>query len=157
MKSLLFLLVTIFIICGCEKQKSPQEQAEFNRQVNSTLKSLVKEVYLDTTGIANAPVKLLSAKFIKADYSDYRDISLKYKNVSKKTIEAIRFEWYGENVFGEIADNGHGYGISESKLKPNATSSGVWKALSRDGRNVLIAKPIEVVFSDGTKWKLKND
>lgn len=157
MKNLVFLLVILSLFFGCEKKLSNSEKANIDREVHENIRNIFKEVALDTTGIANSPVKVLTAKFVKREYSNYRDVRLTYKNVSNKTIEAIRFEWYGENAFGELADKERGQGFTEEKLKPNKTSSGVWKALSKDGKNIILAKAYEVVFSDGTKWKLKTN
>lgn len=113
----------------------------------------------DTGGLFLAPVKVLSARFVEKEYSNYKDISLKYKNVSKKRISAIRFKWYGENAFNEPADmgalnEGWGGGFTDDILKPGATGYGTWGILSKDGKKVLIAYPYEVAFEDGTKWVL---
>jgi hypothetical protein len=115
----------------------------------------------DTGGLYLAPIKVLSAKFIKKEYSNYKDIELQYKNVSNKVVTAIRFKWYGENAFNEPADmgglrEGWGGGFSDDPLKPGASDYGQWGILSRDGKKVLIAYPYEVVFKDGSKWKLQN-
>jgi hypothetical protein len=113
----------------------------------------------DTVGLYLAPVKVLSAKFISKEYSNYKDIALRYKNVSDKTITAIRFRWYGKNAFDEPADmggyNGWGGGYSDDILRPGSTDYSEWSILSRDGKKVVIAFAYEVVFEDGTKWVLK--
>lgn len=113
----------------------------------------------DTGGLYLAPVKVLSAKFVTKEYSNYKDISLRYKNVSDKVVTAIRFKWYGENAFNEPADmgglrEGWGGGFTDDALRPGASDYGQWSILSRDGKKVLIAYPYEVVFKDGTKWEL---
>lgn len=115
----------------------------------------------DTIGIHLAPVKVTSARFVKEEYSSYRDVRLGYKNISNKTVTAIRFRWYGENSFAEPADMGGmiagmGNGFTEDILKPGRSESGTWSVLSRDGKKIIIAFPYEVMFSDGTKWKLKD-
>lgn len=114
----------------------------------------------DTTGIYKSPVKVLAARFAGKEYSNYKEVYLKYKNVSGKKIEAIRFKWYGQNAFGEPADmgvyKGWGTGFSGDALRPGATDDGTWDALSSDGKKIIIAYPYEVAFSDGTKWALKN-
>lgn len=114
----------------------------------------------DTGGLYLAPIKVLSAKFVTREYSNYKDIALRYKNVSGKVVTAIRFKWYGENAFNEPADmgglrEGWGGGFSDDALRPGATDYGQWSILSRDGKKVLIAYPYEVVFKDGTKWELQ--
>lgn len=113
----------------------------------------------DTGGLYLAPVKVLSAKFTKKEYSTYKDISLTYKNVSSKIVSGIRFKWYGENAFSEPADmsgiiDGWGTGFTDEELRPGKTDSGTWGLLSKDGKRVLIAYPYEVAFKDGSKWKL---
>jgi len=113
----------------------------------------------DTGGLYLAPVKVFSAKFVTKEYSNYKDISLRYKNVSKKNVTAIRFKWYGENAFNEPADmggiiQGWGNGFTDDLLKPGANDYGEWSILSKDGKKVLIAYPYEVAFADGTKWIL---
>ncbi len=83
------------------------------------------------------------------------------KNVSKKTISAIRFKWTGINAFGEPADmgitNGEGGGFDDDKLRPSKSNSGEWSILSRDLKKVTKAWAYEVVFEDGTKWELNDE
>ena len=113
----------------------------------------------DTGGLYLAPVKVLSAKFTSKEYSNYKDVSLSYKNISTKKITAIRFKWYGENAFHEPADmgtlqNGWGGGFSDDALRAGAKENGTWSILSKYGKKILIAYPYEVAFEDGTKWGL---
>jgi len=116
----------------------------------------------DTGGLYLAPVKVLSARFVEREYSNYKDISLRYKNVSNKRVSAIRFKWYGVNAFNEPADvggvmnNGWGGGFDDEGLGAGNTNSNNWNVLSKDGKKILIAFPYEVAFADGTKWELKN-
>jgi hypothetical protein len=114
----------------------------------------------DTGGLYFAPIKVLSAKFVSKEYSNYKDIALRFKNVSNKAVTAIRFKWYGENAFNEPADmgglqEGWGGGFTDDALRPGATDYGQWSILSRDGKKILIAYPYEVAFKDGTKWELQ--
>ncbi len=106
-------------------------------------------------------MKVVSAKFVTQEYSSYKNVSLHYKNVSDKIITAIRFKWYGENAFevnllcmGSLKQ-GWGGGFTDDALRPGATDYGEWDILSKDGKKILIAYPYEVVFKDGTKWKLQ--
>jgi len=134
-----------------------------NSMEGSTLKAKENksgiDAKYDTAGLYLAPVKVLSAKFVSKEYSNYKDIALSYKNVSDKKISAIRFRWYGENAFNEPADmdglrEGWGAGFTDDGLRPGATDYGTWGILSKDGKKVLIAYPYEVAFEDGTKWEL---
>ena len=113
----------------------------------------------DTAGLYLAPVKVISAKFVEKEYSNYKDVSLSYKNVSGKKITAIRFKWYGVNSFDEPADmgglkEGWGGGFDDDGIRVGGTGYGTWNILSRDGNKILIAYPYEVAFADGTKWVL---
>jgi hypothetical protein len=113
----------------------------------------------DTAGLYLAMVKILSAKFVTKEYSNYKDIQLIYKNTGNKKISAIRFKWYGENAFNEPADmgglkRGWGTGFVDDGLRAGKTDSGSWNILSRDGKKILIAYPYEIAFEDGTKWSL---
>ena len=121
----------------------------------------MKELLIDTTGLYLAPVKILSAKMVSEDYSTYRNVFLSWKNVSGKKITGIKFNWYGENAFGDPADMGSslvagfGGGFSDDAMRPGSTDNGTWSILSTDGKKIVIAWPIEVAFEDGTKWKIK--
>ncbi|MGV1021030.1 hypothetical protein ACTS9V_15575 [Empedobacter falsenii] len=129
---------------------------------DSIIQNATKNKYLDSAGMENSPVIVLKSSFVKQDYSNYKDIELKYKNVSNKTITAIRFEWYGENAFGEPADmggsfsKGTGGGFTDETLKPDKTGYGQWSILSNDGKKIKMARANEVAFSDGSTWKLNN-
>ncbi|MRG48377.1 hypothetical protein GFS24_24895 [Chitinophaga sp. SYP-B3965] len=114
----------------------------------------------DTVGLYMAPIKILNARFIEKEYSNYKDVELRFKNVCKKKVAAIRFKWYGENAFNEPADmgviDGWGSGFTDDALRPGAVDYGVWNVLSKDGKKILIAYPYEVAFEDGSKWVLGN-
>ena len=129
--------------------------------VDSMMRHLHKKTFMDSTGMDKSPVVVVSAKLFKEAYSNYKSIKLTYKNNSEKTIQAIRFEWYGENAFGEPADmgspviEGSGGGFTEETLRPGKTGSGVWSILSRDGKKIVMARAYEVAFDDGSSWKLR--
>ncbi len=138
-----------------------------NTLAESSKKSLEerngKGAKYDTAGLFLSPIKVLSARFIEKEYSNYKDISLRYKNVGNKKVSAIRFKWYGENAFNEPADvggilrNGWGGGFDDEGLSIGRTTSSTWNVLSKDGKKVVIAYPYEIAFADGTKWELKNN
>lgn len=135
-------------------------EAELRDSISKVVDKDIANSLIDTIGLYKAPVKVLSAKLFKKEYSNYRDIRLTYQNISKKTISGIKFRWYGTNAFGEAADMGNGIvegfggGFTDDELKPNRKETGEWSILSRDGKKVVIAWPIEVAFADGTSWKL---
>ena len=166
--TLFFFLISLITSCNSSNNnnKVGSESEKLLSEINiknlsdSISKSTIKNLYLDSTGMKNSPIVVLAAKLFKEEYSTYKSIRITYKNVSEKSIEAIRFEWYGENSFGEPADMGNplnrglGSGFSDENLKPNSKTTNEWNILSRDGKKVLMARAYEVVFTDGTKWKL---
>ena len=114
----------------------------------------------DTGGLYLSPIKVLSARFVAREYSNYKDVSLRFKNVSNKRVSAIKFKWYGQNAFNEPADAGNsilkgwGAGFTDSELGIGSITYGTFEILSKDGKKILIAYPYEVAFTDGTKWEL---
>lgn len=130
------------------------------KKVDSMIKKSTIDRISDTTGMKDCPIKILSAKFIKEEYSNYKKVKLVYKNISKKKIQAIRFEWYGINSFNEPADmtgsyeEGLGGGFTDEILNPGSTNSGIWNVLSVDGKKILYSRAYEVAFTDGTKWEV---
>lgn len=141
-------------------------KAKYGESSDAHVKRMVdegmKKALIDTVGLYKAPVKVLSAKIVKQEYSTYRNVYLRYKNVSGKTISAIKFNWYGVNAFNEPADLGNpvaagfGAGFTDDVLKPGRSEGSTWDVLSRDAKKIQLAWPIEVSFSDGTNWKLES-
>jgi hypothetical protein len=121
---------------------------------------IMKDILLDTAGNSRAPVKVMISRLVRKEYSNYKDISLTYKNVSGKKITAIRFKWYGEDAFGNPADmggsfaEGFGGGFDDEGLGIGRSKTGEWGILSNRGKKIIAAWPTEVVFADGSKWEL---
>lgn len=162
---LLFLLPLLSMAFACNNNQSGAvlsfaDSIAVRHAVDSTIKETQKNALFDTVGLSNAPIKVVKAKLVEREYSSYKDIFLVYKNVSAKSVSGIKFRWYGETVFSEPADMGNGLaegfggGFTEDRLLPGETDSGTWNILSRNGKTVVLAWPYEVVFSDGSKWKL---
>lgn len=170
-----FLIVLIIAITSCQSTSSDNDktdslgikpgQTEEQRiaEIKDSLSRRIQEAMANDSAIlaANAPVKVTSAKPVEKEYSNYKDIHLVWKNVSKKTISAIRFKWTGINAFGEPAEVGAisgsiGGGFSDERLKPGKSQSGTWEITSRDLKKVTKAWAYEVVFEDGSKWQIEN-
>lgn len=184
MKSKLLILLVASILCaGCEQaaQKAANKTLDslneaakvdsFSRakyhesaaeHAQKMADSVITKAMLDTAGMYKAPVKVLKAKMVSEEYSSYRNVYLSFKNVSGKTITAIKFSWYGTNAFNEPAElgnpveNGFGGGFTDHELGAGKTSNGTWNIMSRDGKKIKVAWPTEVSFADGTNWKLNN-
>ena len=169
----LLILIGVFS-CKSDAERKTEENkkellilkyTELSRKRNdSILKNMKKNSYTDTTGIGNSPIKVYKYKIVEKEYStSYKDIKLYYKNVSKKNISAIRFEWYGENAFNEPADMGSsinlgaGGGFTDDALKVGSSANGIWDISSKDVKKIISARDYEVMFEDGSKWTLKKD
>lgn len=141
--------------------KMPNNVAESSKKVLEERNG--KGAKYDTGGLYLSPINVLSARFVSREYSSYKDVSLKFKNVSKKRVSAIRFKWYGHNGFNEPADAGNpvlkgwGSGFTDTELGAGSSTYATWEVFSKDGKKILIAYPYEVAFTDGTIWKLKNN
>lgn len=121
----------------------------------------IKQSFLDTLNIKESPIKIISYRLLRNQYSDHKDIKLTYKNVSKKRIGAIRFEWYCENSFNKPASGkfffvkGKAEGESNIILKPGKTGTKIWEDFSTDAQTIISVRANFVAFSDGTDWNLK--
>lgn len=81
--------------------------AQVKKMTDSLVGNVMKNVAVgDTSNVHTAPVKILRAVFVKREYSSYKNVSLTYKNISDKKIEAVKFKWYGVDAFNEPADMG---------------------------------------------------
>ena len=180
MKAKLILLTVCIALISCngpKTQTKEQEDAYYDslsiartgktiserarESTDSVLNKIASDVYMDTAGLSKGPVKVIKAVLFKEEYSSYRDIRVTYKNVSKKTVAAIKFRWKGTNAFGDPADmgsslqEGYGGGFTDDSLRPGRTEVSEWSILSKDGKKVELAWAYEVVFADGTKWELE--
>ncbi|MCD0471291.1 hypothetical protein [Flavobacterium sp. JAS] len=163
------LVFIILVSLSCTKKKSTTqivipvkiEHQQITQNNTLTITDSIKKTFLDTLNIKKSPVKIISAKLSKTQYSDHKDIKLLYKNVSNKNIKAIRFEWYCENGFEKPASGrsffikGKAEGYTDDLLKPHQSRSQIWEDFSTDANTIISARAYYVVFSDGTKWNLK--
>jgi hypothetical protein len=172
MKSMFFIL--FFVISFGSWQEKPKsdidkvidhntkflDSVKLAKEVDDEVKRVIKNALFDTVGLSSAPVKVLTSKFVNQEYSSYKSVRLTWKNISGKRIEAVKFKWYGEDAFGEPAEMGgsvvagFGGGYDDDPLGPGKTKSGTWEVLSPNGKKIVKAWPIEVVFANGSKWKL---
>ncbi len=177
-KDKVYIFFLIFTVMSCTNANSNQSKASeidsLNGESETSVRAGLKQnmdkdtrqrlYFDDTVGVSQAPVKIISAKPVTQDYSNYKDIRITYKNVSNKTITGIKFRWYGLNAFNDPANMGNsadilghgiGSGFTDDKLRPGKTTSGRWNILSQDLKKVVTAWPFEIAFNDGTKWLLK--
>lgn len=176
MKKILPLLIAGSLLVSCKgvpEKSAAEKQASLDsftmkkygksadEVVKDRMQDLQKKTLFDTAGLYKAPIKVLKARPVDKEYSNYRDVYISFKNVSSKTVEGVKFRFYGENAFREPADLGNptipgfGSGFTDETLRPGKTSSGTWEVFSKDAKKIILAWPTEVSFSDGTSWKLK--
>ncbi|OUL61519.1 hypothetical protein B8T70_15025 [Flavobacterium sp. AJR] len=122
----------------------------------------LKKKYMDTVDREDIPVKILSAKLLKNEYSNFRDIHLVFKNISKKDVQAVKIQWFSVNSLEEPSNlryffvRGESCGLSVKLLKRSMVSKVTFEEFSSDANRVIKARAYEVIFSDGTVWSLKN-
>lgn len=166
------LILVILIATSCTTKnkkdhfsmKKETNSYQINKQVdpenNLSQSDSIKQSFLNTAGCNESPVKIISSKLLKNQYSDHKDIELIYKNISKKKIGAIRFEWYCENAFNKPANGkfffikGKCEGYTNLAINTKQTRSQIWESFSTDAKTIISARAYFVAFSDGTTWKL---
>lgn len=165
-KITLFILACFILGCTSNKVEEYNEvELAFISEFKDTLKREIEEdankrVFGDTVGLSKAPVKVLTYKIVGSRSGSYRNVSLSYKNISGKKIDAMKFRWIGEDAFGDPANmgnlyaKGYGGGFDDDGLKVNEIKDAEWSILSRNAKNVTLAWTTDVVFSDGSKWEL---
>lgn len=171
MKKVFILFCCISVISGCDNNEKFAKDAQYEKdkadRIEQIKDSLIKgsnyDLLSDTTGLGEAPVRVTKAFVYTEEYSSYKSISVTYKNVSGKTIDAISFRWYGETAFGDPADmgqsivDGYGGGFTETELKSGRSRTSRWSILSQNAKKNIRAWPAEVAFKDGTKWQLHSE
>lgn len=148
-----------------KKVSDAKIEADVSRTLDSIDSVVKNEMFEDSQKPAandkTSPVEVVNSRLVKMEYSNHKNIELKYKNISNKTIQAIKFEWFGKNAFGEPADmgnpisSGQGGGFTDETLKPGKTKYGTWEIFSADAKTITTVRATEVVFNDGTKWIIK--
>lgn len=152
------LLIAFFNAC-VEPQNKP---AKTVAQIDSLLEiqkanyTPPKEEFKDTIGLYKSPIKVISAKLIKEEYSNDRSISITYKNISDKNIDGIRFHWMTSGTWG-VEDMGRYSSLkTDELLKAGKTQTSSW-SIHSDNKKSCFAWAHEVVFSDGSTWKLSTE
>lgn len=166
----LILLVLVVSLASCshhsqrEKTKAQKEREfrdslETEERVAIETEKFLSSLKWDTVGVANCGIIITDADFIEEEYSNYKSVRLRYKNVSGKKIKAIKFKWNGIDAFGDpadcgsLTDEGFGGGFVDDPLGTGRSRTSVWGVLSRNGDQITKAWVTEIAFDDGTKWK----
>lgn len=163
---LLFSIPVIIISCNKTNKKEFSDHTQTNPKTEQnysnklSFNDSIKQVLLDTTNTHNSPIRIISSKIFNDPYSDHKNIKITYKNVTKKDIKGIKFEWYCLNSFEKPASGksffvkGKSTGIVTDYLKKGKTKSKIWEDFSTDALTIPSVRAYEVIFNDGTTWKL---
>lgn len=167
-KIIVTFIVIILLSCTNKKSNKTTPIIQDDNHIKNTTEINEKEIidsvkhnFLNTQKSKNSPVKIISFKLLKNQYSDHKDIQLTYKNTTRKNIKAIKFEWYCENVFDKPASGqfffvkGISRGHTDILLEPRKTTSKIWEDFSTDAHTIIAARAYFVVYTDGTQWELK--
>jgi hypothetical protein len=162
-------LSSVFLFCSCggpepEKETVTALEAYLEAaRADSLYQAGSAQRAADTSGLYASPVTILSARIDKPKLENHRGVFLRYKNVSTKTVSAVRFRWQGITAFGKPADftasvaPGVGSGQDDEPIKPGKISEGLWSGVSYQADKIIKAWPIEVAFADGSRWELKKE
>lgn len=150
-------IITVASIASCSAP--PKKELRSIKEIDSLLAiqnakyEKPKEEFTDTVGLYKAPIKVISAKLSKEDYSDKRSITITYKNTSDKNIEGIRFHWMTSGTWG-VEDVGRYSSLkTDELLKAGKSHTRTWQ-INSENKKACFAWPHEVVYADGTRWLL---
>ncbi|MEN2486918.1 hypothetical protein AAYQ05_03875 [Flavobacterium sp. B11] len=161
---LLFTASLLFLKCNKPMpSKNNQEHFKSNKNFpNSATSAKPKDTFAIKSNQIS-PIKITKATLLNNDYSQHKDISITFKNLGKKNIKAIKFEWFCINSFDEPANGKYFYGegrFTENStylLKANQSRTEFWEDFSTDANKIIKIRAYYIVFTDGTKWKLNED
>lgn len=154
------LILLVFLCLSCSKKENASSLT-YKEQKNNFSHLSEKQEESDTIVSKKSPIKIISCRIQKSQYSEHKDIHITYKNVSGKTIQAIKFEWNCRNAFDKPSngkyffEKGRSEGNCTKPLKPGASNSKVWEDFSTDAVSITSSRAYYVVFTDGKKWKLQ--
>ncbi len=154
------IIVTLFAVsCTHNKVKPNLDDVYVDPQaVEESKAKFYESLKWDTVGMTQSGIIVTDARFVREEYSRFKTVRIRYKNVSGKKIRAIKFKWHGTDAFGDPADcggydPGFGGGITDDPISNGSTETKYWDVLSNNGDKITMAWPTEVAFADGTKWE----
>lgn len=164
------IVILIMILVSCKKSEKTvsydlstvSPDTVLNQDSWKVKHEMMKDKYLDKDFSIYSPVRIVSIRLFKNEYSNFKNIRLTFKNTSEKNIQAIKFQWYTENALNEPSNlrsfyqRGESGGLYMDVLKPDKTSTIIFEEFSSDAKRVVSVRAYEVFFSDGTKWQIKN-
>lgn len=165
MKNILILLLgSILIFSNCSKAKQTKQQ-KTSQSIPITIDTVsIAKDSTDNQIIEISPIKISSIRISENQYSDHKDIRFTYKNLGKKSIKAIKFEWYCVNSFEEPAANGRNF-YAEGRftlnvvtlIKSGHSKTEYWEDFSTDADKVVKIRAYYIVYTDGSKWRTSEE
>ncbi|WP_141248431.1 hypothetical protein [Flavobacterium sp. ACN6] len=159
MKNILILLFSTILLYS--KCSTPQSNAKLNKSQITLIKNDSIKIKTDSSlsDIKEiSPINIIKAKLLENEYSHHKDIQITFKNSGKKSIKAIKFEWFCINSFDKPANGKYFYGEGRftenftSLIHPNHTKTKIWEDFSTDAYKITKIRVYYIVFNDGTKW-----
>ena len=174
--------IMIVVFGGC--QQAQNQKSEKTQPLRATQVRNISKPLFDTTGLDQAPIKILSAKISsklidtvdqkqdnlhhEGHFGRYIMVRIKYKNVSSKRIVGARLNWLivdknnKPTTVGGVK-NGLQMGYMGTlapadligfSLGLGEIKTDEWEYDSNMGEKIKIAFPSEVQFYDNKKWKI---
>lgn len=126
------------------------QQKESCNNIDTCLESFNKEIVKNIREEQPSDPVLITKAIIKSgDYGIGKEIKLNYKNNSDKTIDAIRFQYYCFNNFGEPA--GSGRLLTQDTQKPGKSTYGIWNNYDTGCTKIKVVIN-DVHFTDDSTW-----
>jgi len=171
MKNLFFIICSVLLFSNCNESKQTKKVILKTQNFWKVKKD--KSPKTDTihsqnnisnsSKLEDSPIKIVKATLLDNSYSHHKDIKIAYQNSSKKSIKAIKLEWYCINAFEEPANGNYFYGEGNFKgnvttlIKSGQTKTQVWEDFSTDADKIIKVRAYYIVYNDGTKWELNNE
>lgn len=165
-KTIILFFIILFVSCSKSKPENNILSDEIIKNNHSAIaQNNTLKVRKDSLKKSNekSPIIITSAKLFKNQYSDHKDIKIAFKNTGKKSIKAIKFEWFCSNSFEEPANGRYFYGEGRFKeryvklIKPGETKTEYWEDFSTDANKINKIRAYYIVYTDGTKWGFYDD
>jgi len=182
--TLVLLIIALFLSCEQSSTTSTTKKA-IDTPIKDTTKKIVKSNQVfDTTGLSQAPVKILKTS-LKSELIDTVDnpgdnlhheghfkrlvtIKIKYKNVSSKRIIGLLLNWVIVDKNGmpaDIGSNKDGIGkgymgtltptnLVEFSFGIGKSNTDEWQQNSSTGTKIKLAFPAKVEFYDNSIWEI---
>jgi len=160
--TVILFFIFLFLSCNETKRKTVVSEETIKKNSNINPHDSIR-AQSDTLKKEKSSVKIISSTLMKNQYSDHKDIKIVFKNSGRKTIKAIKFEWFCLNSFDEPASGRFFYGEgrftanSVHVIKPGQSKSEFLEDFSTDANKIITTRAYYIVYTDGSKWILHDE